>query len=357
MKCTKTDDLKRSSNWYKFGMLTGALLLATVAGCSKYSSEDVVLTPTPTITAGPAPTLEPTPTPAPFRMPLTGLPATELMQTRPVLITVENSPPARPQSGLNHADIVYEVLAEGEITRFLAIYQSQSVETIGPVRSMRPYFVQIGDGYDAVLVHAGWSPDAMAMMQQKKSNHLDQVYGDDQFYWRSNERKAPHNLYTSTAKIQEGVVKRKFRQDWNVQSLNFASENTKMFLDQSGQSVEIPYLMGYTVSYEYDVTNRLYKRSMLGKPHLDKETSEQLTTKNLLIIEANHKVLDNEGRRDVDVLGPGKGIILQEGRAQNITWERHDGIIRAYLNGKEIPLLPGNTWVQIVPTGTKVKIE
>lgn len=341
----------------KFVMLTGAILLITVTGCSKYVSEEPTPTPAPTIDVVPTAVPVPTPTPAAYRMPLTGLPAVQPMVTRPVLVTVENSPQARPQSGLDKADVVYEVLAEGEITRFLAIYQSQQADAIGPVRSMRPYFVQIGDGFDAVLVHAGWSSDAMVMMQQKKINHLDQVYGDDAFYWRSKERKAPHNLYTSTEKIQQGVEKRKFRQEWDPRSINFASENTRMFLEQSGQTVNIPYPSGYKVSYEYDLTSKLYKRSMLGKPHLDKETKEQLTAKNLMIIEAAHKVLDKEGRRAVDVLGPGKGIILQEGRAQNVTWERKNGIIRALLNGKEIPMLAGNTWVQIVPTGTKVTIE
>jgi Protein of unknown function (DUF3048) N-terminal domain/Protein of unknown function (DUF3048) C-terminal domain len=343
----------------KFVVITGSILLIIATGCSKYTTEEVDPTPTPSPTIDVVPTAAPvpTPTPAAYRMPLTGLPAVQPMVTRPVLVTVENSPQARPQTGLDKADVVYEVLAEGEITRFLAIYQSQQVDAIGPVRSMRPYFVQIGDGFDAVLVHAGWSSDAMAMMQQKKINHLDQVYGDDAFYWRSKERKAPHNLYTSTEKIQQGVEKRKFRQEWDPRSINFANENTRMFLEQSGQTVTIPYPSGYKVSYEYDVTSKLYKRSMLGKPHLDKETNEQLTAKNLMIIEAAHKVLDKEGRRAVDVMGPGKGIILQEGRAQKISWERKNGIIRAFLNDREIPMLAGTTWVQIVPTGTIVTVE
>lgn len=354
MKSRNTAQRNRYLRQNALVMLIGVILLVAITGCSTETSEEVVPTPIPVATI--QPTAEPTPTPSGYRMPLTGLPASEPMQTRPVLITVENSPQARPQTGLDKADVVYEVLAEGEITRFLAIYQSQKVDTIGPVRSMRPYFVEIGDGYDAVLVHAGWSSDAMAMMQQKKTNHLDQVYGDDAFYWRSKERKAPHNLYTSTEKIGQGVVKRKFRQEWNERSLTYASENSRVFLEQSAQTIEIPYLMGYKVSYEYDLTSKLYKRSMLGKPHLDKETNQQLTAKNLMIIEAQHKVLDKEGRRDVDVMGPGKGIIIQEGRAQNITWERKNGIIRAFLNGKEVPLLSGNTWVQIVPIGTIVTI-
>lgn len=337
--------------------LITCVLFILVAGCSKSkeSNVDATITPEPTSDVTPAP--EETQPPIVNRAPLTGLPSEEAIVNRPVLITVENSPQARPQSGLDKADIIYEVLAEGEITRFLAIYQSQNVDIIGPVRSMRPYFVEIGDGLDAVLVHAGWSPDAMVKMQQKKSEHLDQVYGDDAFYWRAKERKAPHNLYTSTEKIKEGIEKRKFRQSWNEQSLTFVEPEAAMFLEQTGKSVEIPYLHGYIVSYEYDLESKLYKRTMAGKPHLDKETGEQLTAKNIIIIETQHKILDNEGRRAVDVFGPGQGFLLQEGRAQSITWERKNGLIRAYANGREVPLISGVTWVQIVPNLANVVIE
>lgn len=337
--------------------LIASVMLLMLAGCSKYEATNIDPSITPEPSSAPTPVPVETEPPVVYRAPLTGLPAEEAIANRPVLITVENSPQARPQSGLDKADIIYEVLAEGEITRFLAIYQSQNAETIGPVRSMRPYFVEIGDGLDAVLVHAGWSPDAMVKMKEKKSEHLDQVYGDDAFYWRSKERKAPHNLYTSTAKINEGIEKRKFRQDWNERSLPFVESEAALFLEQSGKSVEIPYLHGYSVSYEYDMESKLYKRTMAGKPHVDKETEQQLTAKNIMIIETQHKVLDNEGRRAVDVFGPGQGYLLQEGRAQSITWERKNGLIRAYANGREVPLISGVTWVQIVPNLSKVNIE
>jgi len=340
-----------------------ALLLAVsmllVAGCGAKEAiqpSPMPPSPSPIVTETPAPP-SPTPTPPSMFAPLTGLPVASPLLNRPMLVTVENSPQARPQSGLMKADIVYEVLAEGEITRFLAIYQSQQADIIGPVRSMRPYFVEIGDGLDAVLVHAGWSEDAMAMMQQKKSAHLDQVYGDDAFYWRSKEREAPHNLYTSTELMNKGSVARKFRQEWNIRKFPFSQLTVSIPLEQSGASVEIPYLLGYKVSYAYDAASGVYKRTMAGKPHFDKETGEQLTAKNILIIETKHQVLDNVGRRSVNVYGPGPGYLLQDGKSQKIVWERKNGAIRAYVDGRELPLLPGQTWVQIVPTGTKTVIQ
>ncbi|WP_141692391.1 DUF3048 domain-containing protein [Paenibacillus pectinilyticus] len=296
--------------------------------------------------------------PQPFKFPLTGLPADHEVKTRPFMVMVENAPQARPQTGLDQADIVYEILAEGEITRFVSVFQSQPAKTIGPVRSIRPYFVEIGDALDAIIVHAGWSQDAMDMMAGRNLAHLDEVYGDGAYYWRSTDRKAPHNLYTSVDKMKKGAEARKFRTEWNGPLLTFAKEGQTKLTGAAVHYVQIPYLMGYFASYDYDAAAGVYKRSMEGKPHLDKETGKQLQTKNLLVLESKHQIIDKEGRRTVDVFGPDKGMIFQEGMSQAITWERKNGMLRAYASdGKEVPLLPGNTWVQIVPEGTKLKLE
>src|SRR5690606_28241525 len=130
------------------------------------------------------------------------------------VVMVENSPRARPQDGLHKADIVYEVLAEGEITRFVSVFQSQVAEVIGPVRSLRPYFAQIGHGLDGVIVHAGWSQDAKYYLVKHNLANFDQVYGDDKYYWRDNSRKVPHNLYTKTELLREGIVNKKYREEW-----------------------------------------------------------------------------------------------------------------------------------------------
>ncbi|WP_158560802.1 DUF3048 domain-containing protein [Paenibacillus contaminans] len=292
----------------------------------------------------------------PYTQPLTGLPSDGEVKDRPVMVMIENSPQARPQSGLNQADIVYEVLAEGEITRFLAVFQGQSPEEIGPVRSIRPYFVEIGDGLDAVLVHAGWSQDAINMIAKRNLAHFDEVYGDGTYYWRSGERKMPHNLYTGIDKIRRGIANKKLRNDWNGPILEFLApgEQAPGF---AASHVTIPYLRGYNVSYDYDAETGLYNRSMEGEPHLDAATRKQLTAANVLIVEAKHRVLDSEGRRDVDVFGPGKGVLLQQGRRQDVVWERKGGLIRAYAGGEEQPLVPGRTWVQIVPEGTQIDLK
>jgi hypothetical protein len=291
--------------------------------------------------------------PLPYTYPLTGIGTEQEAKDRPVAVMVENSPKARPQSGLDQADIVYEILAEGEITRFVAVYQSKSPEVIGPVRSIRPYFVEIGAALDAYVVHAGWSPDAMALIRKLKLAHFDQVYGDHAYYWRDKSRKAPHNLYTSVDKIREGAADKQYRETWNEIRLNFLKED-QTAEGEAAAEVTIPYLSGYKVSYRYDETLGAYLRSMAGEPHVDKETGETLIAYNVLICKTSHKVLDDAGRRAVDVHGPGEGYLLQQGKIREVTWQLKDGLIRAFADGEELPLVPGTTWIQIVPTGSDI---
>ncbi|MBD0383314.1 DUF3048 domain-containing protein [Paenibacillus sedimenti] len=357
MKSLKLRGKRNLSAWLVLGCSVIAL-----SGCSDTPSATQTASPVPTATTSvSSPTVQPVSAEvkpeAPYKFPLTGLPSDKEVKSRPFMVMVENSPQARPQTGLDQADIVYEILAEGEITRFVSIFQSIEAKAIGPVRSIRPYFVELGDSFDAVLVHAGWSQDAMNMMAGRKLAHLDEVYGDGAYYWRATDRKAPHNLYTSVDKMKQGAEARKFRSEWNGPLLTFAKDGQSKLTGAAATNIQIPYIQGYFVAYEYSTAEGVYKRSMEGKPHVDKETGKQLQTTNLLVLESKHKILDKEGRRTVDVFGPGKGLILQQGKSQQITWERKGGMIRAYADGKEVPLLPGNTWVQIVPEGTAVKME
>ncbi len=298
--------------------------------------------------------------------PLTGLPPSQdaELNIRPLVVMVENSPAARPQTGLDQADIVYEVLAEGDITRFVAVYHSQTVAEVGPVRSIRPYFVELGVGLDGILIHAGWSQEAMNVIVKNKANHLDQVYGDDAYFYRDRTRKMPHNVYTSVERLRLGAQERKFREEWNKPKLQFATpEEVATMMQSTGTSatqVTIPYIQNYVVAYTYDSTTNTYLRVMKDKPHLDKLTEKQLSSTNILIMEAKHRIIDDVGRREVDVFGPGQGLLLQGGKIREITWEFRQGAMRAYdmADGQqEVPLFPGKTWIQIIPALAKVNYE
>lgn len=302
---------------------------------------------------------EATPPLKPYVNPLTGIGSDTEMKLRPLVVMVENSPRARPQDGLHKADIVYEVLAEGEITRFVSVFQSQTVDVIGPVRSLRPYFAQIGHGLDGVIVHAGWSQDAKNYLVKHKLANFDQVYGDDKYYWRDNSRKAPHNLYTKTELLREGIVNKKYREEWNEVRLKFYQDGLDIpaITGAPATSIRIDYIAGYFVGYDYDPATQKYNRTMKGEAHKDKTTETQLTADNLMVIFAKHKIVDDVGRREVDVTGPGDGYLIQRGTLREIKWELKDGLIRPYIDGQEAELLPGQTWVQIVPIGSKVEYQ
>ncbi|GIP33656.1 DUF3048 domain-containing protein [Paenibacillus sp. J2TS4] len=353
MKSSNSQTPSRRAGRYR-SALGAAIIALAVTGCSSGQPQTgPAPDPSPSPVATPAPS---EPAPYPFHYPLTGLGTNEAADSRPLMVMVENSPQARPQTGLDQADIVFEILAEGEITRFAAVYHSQNAKVIGPVRSLRPYYAELGEGLDAYIVHAGWSQDAINYVNSRKLAHFDQVYGDDAYYWRDNNRVAPHNLYTSVEKIREGSEKKKYRQDWKAFKYPFMKKDDEA-TGEKAEQIKVNYIHGYYVTYEYDAEAKLYKRSMAGEPHRDKESEVQLTAANIIIAETKHQVLDNEGRRRVDVNGPGKGMLIQGGKKRDITWERKDGTIRVYDKDRELPLMPGQTWIQVVPGGSEIEIE
>ncbi len=323
------------------------------------------------------------------QFPLTGLFSTGQKDARPIAVMVENSPAARPQSGLGDADVVYEILAEGDITRFAAFYHSRSPVKVGPVRSIRPYYVDVAAAMDAVLVHAGWSQEAMNRVDAGGVDHFDEVYGDRVYYWRSPDRKQPHNLYTSIEGIRRGMDKKQLRSAWTPVQPVFEAEGDSEEMRMSetggraagvdgtagggkasadvsvaasagggGEAVRLPYSAGYTASYVYDQASGQYMRRMNGLPHADAETGQQLAAANVLVCRSNHKVTDSAGRRRVDVQGPGSGYVLSGGKVQAAVWQLRDGLVRAYAadGQQEIPLAPGVTWIQFVPEAMAVEL-
>ncbi|GIQ71311.1 DUF3048 domain-containing protein [Xylanibacillus composti] len=341
---------------WRLAVLLGIVAIILLAGCGNKQADQELEEEPPVA----MPAEEPEePIVYPFSYPLTGIGTEEEHYKRPIMVMVENQAQARPQSGLHRADQVYEVLAEGDITRFLAVYQSDDPDVIGPVRSIRPYFVELGAGLDALIVHAGWSQEAMNIIARRKLAHFDQVYGDHAYYWRSSERRAPHNLYTSVELIRKGAEDKGYREDWNDPAFRFVDTIEAAAIEPGSEAhdISIPYYSSYHVSYHWNEEIGRYERHMLGEPHKDKETEEQLVADNILIIEASHRVVDDVGRRHVDVFGPGNGHLVQKGKIREVTWENRGGIIRALVQGEEVPLLPGKTWVQIVPVGTKLEVQ
>ncbi|GAB7387760.1 DUF3048 domain-containing protein [Bacillaceae bacterium] len=284
----------------------------------------------------------------PYTAPLTGLGSREEVDDRIIMVMIDNLPPARPQSGLDQADIVYEMLEEGSITRFNAFFQSQKPAVIGPVRSIRPYNIELALGFDAIMVHAGGSTEALTILQKNGYDHLDEIYGSGQYFWRENFRRRPHNLYTDLDKLRQAAKDKGFREASRIPHLKFLAEGAETQGDPAN-TVRIVYDSRYEVGYEYDRQKGQYKRYTQGEPHTDLTSGEQYAATNVLVIAARHRIIDNQGHRDIDLHGPGDGFLFQKGKAVRIKWQMEDGIIRAYKDGEEAGLYPGNTWVNVIP--------
>lgn len=332
-------------------VLSTMILCTILAACGQQETMNPRPAPPQPVTEQPKPQpTEPVVTYA-YSAPFTGIGTNERIDRRPILVMVNNVAAARPQSGLDKADIVYEVLAEGEITRFLALYHSQKPEVIGPVRSIRPYFIQIGVGFDAVLVHAGGSPDALETLARSDYGYINEI-ADSAYFWREKFRKAPHNLYTDLDKISQAMQDKGMRLSSELPYIPFLPADAQVTQGEPASKIDVTYHSLYKAAYTYDEKSKRYLRFTEGKPHLDLTSNQQLAVTNLLVIATKHRVLDKEGRRQVDVVGPGDGYLFQQGKARKVKWKRSGGVIRAYANAdltEELPLLPGNTWINIVP--------
>lgn len=280
------------------------------------------------------------------------------LELRPIAAFVENSPDARPQSGLDKADIVYEILAEGQITRFVALYQSKEPDTIGPIRSARPYLLDIAKDYDAIIAHAGGSVDALNKIANEGLPNLSElVHG--QYFTRESFRRPPHNVYTNLAELRRGAKDRDFRANYNLPELIFEEEAIEN-IDLDGRDaneIGITYSNIYQVKYRYDKVSEEYGRFMNNSPHSDMTTNTQIKAKNLFVVYARHRTLDGEGRLAIDLRSTGKAQVIQMGKANEAIWRYEGGLIRFYINGEEVKYLPGNSWIQVVPDVSSITIE
>ncbi|RUT30473.1 DUF3048 domain-containing protein [Paenibacillus zeisoli] len=336
-------------------LLTLAASSMLLAGCQ---SGDTAA-PTAPVKTGETPAPAPAPVdqpvtaqPSSYISPLTGEPLDAPMQNRPLAVMINNAPAARPQSGLLSADIVYEVLAEGGITRLVAIFQSaENAAKIGPVRSIRPYLIDLGESYHGVLVHAGGSTDAYALIQSLHKEDLDEISNAGAYFWRDKSRKAPHNLYTSGDKLIAGAQKRGYTlQDSAVPAYTFHKEDDPAVGDPASK-VEIKFLLdSYHVSYIYNAKTKVYERFIGKKAHKDKDSGTQLSAENVVILGADHQILDKVGRLSVDLNSGGPAILLQRGRVIHGQWVRKkNDVIRFVKDGAEVPFYPGKTYFSIVP--------
>ncbi|KON85618.1 lipoprotein YerB [Sporosarcina globispora] len=289
----------------------------------------------------------------PFQYPLTGFGSETEVDGRAVAVMINNHPKARPQSGLNQADVVYELLAEGDVTRFLAIFQSEQPELIGPVRSSRDYYIELAKGYDGLYVAHGYSPEAKELLDQGYIDNLNGMQYDGTLFKRESFRQPPHNSYISYENVLKGAKERNYSMEDKPESLEFLSkEEVKAIQGEDADSAMVSYLDNelFNVIYEYDEALGKYKRYSNGELTADFKSGKPVLLDNIFIAEADHKVVDSSGRRDINLTSGGNGYLLQKGKVTEVQWENINGRILPVMNGKQAGLVPGKTWINIIPS-------
>ncbi|MFC1627136.1 DUF3048 domain-containing protein [Patescibacteria group bacterium] len=307
---------------------------------------------------------------------------------RPLAVMIENHQESRPQSGLSDADIIYEAVAEGGITRFMAIFYCQAAAfepTLGPVRSARTYFVDWASEYNYPLyTHVGGAntPGPANALGQISSygwsgaNDLNQFSIGYPTFWRDYERlghtvATEHTMYSTTEKLWAIAEKRDFTnedpdgEEWEdgFEPWSFAKDEAGS--EDRGDTQTIDYKFWdyeeYQVSWQYDKEANLYKRSNGGQSHLDLNVNQQLVAKNLVVQFATEAKANDGYPGNVHLLygtkGKGKIIFFKDGQVEKGTWSKASRIARTTFydsKGKEIKFNPGRIWISVLPVGTDV---
>ncbi len=271
---------------------------------------------------------------------------------RPLAVSIDNHPAARPQSGLAQAAIVYEAITEGGITRFLAIFTSTSAQPVGPVRSARHYFVYWADEYDAIFAHCGGYPEAYQAIATTGIAELDDLQGSPGF-WRSAARVAPHNLYASTESLRAAAAAKGFKTDLgSYGGLTFKDGDSTVAGPPAGR-ISITYPYGYSVQWEYDPATNEYRRFMNGTPHADANDGVQLRAANVVVLTMKNWFIGRDDQQDMEQTGSGTAVVFRDGRVVKGVWTREALDKPTYLktsSGEQIALHPGgSTWIQVIP--------
>lgn len=288
--------------------------------------------------------------------------------SRPYAVMINNIGAARPyHTGLQDAYLVYEIVVEGGITRYLALFKDKQNETVGNVRSARHYYLDYVLENDAYYVHWGWSPQAESDISSLKINNLNGLTYGSPYFFRKNISgiSTEHKAFTNLKELSSLVDKLGYRKETNKDLLlNYSA--TSVILPEEEQlnatNVDLKYSGSSITNYVYDSEAKVYKQFVNDKAHTDYETKNQYTVKNIITYQVGNKTIagDEKGRQDLDNIGSGKGYFITEGRAIPITWEkksRSAQTIYRYQDGTEITVNDGNTWIHIVPKSGSISIS
>lgn len=307
------------------------------------------------------PTTEPTEPPPVDTNPLTGEALEEVTENRPYAIMINNTAKAVPQCGISQADILYEIIAEGSVTRFLAIFEDLSdVNVIGPVRSVRPYFYQMAKHYGAILSSAGGSDEAISIIKKAKYNYLNGIAGaGSAFYrdeWRKSNRGFEHSLMTTGEKLMNAADKAGYETSMADVDYGFHFTGEAMTAGEAANELTIWfYKNGKKTTMTFDGSTGQYVMSQHGATSVDANDDSPISFRNVVVLEADSYVKDKKGHLEVQTTGTGKGFFARDGRVIPITWSRESTSAQYVYtdeSGNPVSFGIGKTYIAIVPDGS-----
>lgn len=296
-----------------------------------------------------------------FRRLLDGICVDSAVEKNPKLIAImiENHTDARPQSGLVDASVVYEVPVEANYTRFLAIYpQDIEVDKVGPIRSARPYYLDWLSEYgDAMYMHVGGSPDALDLIKQYNIFDVNEMT-KGWYFWRSTDRYAPHNVYTSSELWNSALEK--YGDDYLIQDyeawkfFTLAPEHPSTTAHAS--EIIVSFLPPvYEAMWKFNSSTGKYDRYQMEGVHRD-QGGRKIKADTIIVQHVDYQVLDSIGRIAIDTIGEGEAEVFYDGLVFKGTWKKEDRFSRTRFysasggdeSGEEIKLKPGKIWIEVV---------
>lgn len=313
--------------------------------------------PTPTVSAAQRPSLS-----APVLGPFSGTAVPRAVaQARPIAVIIDNNVAARPQVGISSASLTFETLTEGGITRLMSLFLEHQPPRFGPIRSLRPYFVTLAQGYQAILVHAGGSPQALQLLHHAAGIKNVEALSPHPGFRRDTARLAPHNLFAGAPAVRDIARSR----DWDlpIQLPSFphraapaAHRGTIKHIEVTFGTTALAPLPAYTVTYRFDSARDHYLRFVGGAPCMDELTHHQVTASNVLVMLTQIARIpgDTAGRVTVRVTGSGPAVLFRDGHELQGTWHKVSATAPLRFggrNGAPLRLDPGPTWVEITSVG------
>lgn len=294
-----------------------------------------------------------------FVNPLTGKKTKkEIKAARPLIVSIDNVGSAIPQSWLSKADMVYEFPVEGKQTRLQAIFYSEFPEEFGPIRSTRPYFVDLTREYKGIFLAHGWSNEAKNYLKSGVVPYINAMDTDCKFY-RVSDKSAPHNSYIKWDEVKAEIKEEGWwKEKQEIRPFTFLEEDE----ESKGKPVEyIEFDSASHSEFTYSKKNNNYVRTINGgSDYIDKETGKSIKVKNVLVQKVSSKVLDAKGRLKIDMCAGGDAILFTNGKRVKGTWSRENLDSRTIFkdnDGNEFKLSVGKTWVMVCDQNTDISYE